>query len=152
MPPSTRCFGRAEHPVLTRVPKLLQAKGSQQIFHFKNNYMLKKFILYGLVFIERRLCQIPFDKKPDGKLYLYLQPYRGSRRVCSTSITCRTRVVLSAGEIASDDFIQPMQTGRQQTTTCNKIHIWGDDVFNEYDYNDWKWEPLSMGFYMPIQY
>ncbi len=90
-------------------------------------------------------CKKYLDQKPDKKLVVPTTIQDAQALLDNT----RTMSIIypSAGELSGDDYyVLPDDWTSANTTTERNCYIWGRDVFNDYDHNDWSGPYLAVYF------
>src|SRR5574338_619976 len=95
----------------------------------------KYFLLLITVLLALASCKKFLDAKPDKQLAV-----PQSLKDCQALLDNTNMMTVqypTAGEIASDNFYLLYTSWQTRSVTDQNTYIWGRDVFNDNDRNDW---------------
>jgi hypothetical protein len=100
-----------------------------------NTINMKQYILYLCFIIGLSSCQKYLDQKPDKSLVVP-ETIQDLQAILNNTATMNASNPFS-GEIASDDSYMVTADWQARTTTEQQAYIWGKDLFNDNERNDW---------------
>ncbi|SDE95043.1 SusD family protein [Mucilaginibacter pineti] len=100
---------------------------------------MKKYLIFIILLLSQAGCKKYLDEKPNNALALPKDNLENLKLLLYDTNTMNQQSA-SAGEIGSDNFYlsdSQWKTLSQAQPTSANLYIWGRDLFNDNDRNDW---------------